>query len=84
MVELNSPESLSPNRLNQALISETLSEFSEFEFVPEAASASSMPTPILVQDPLLVSPNPTKKGTSFIRSPFIRNFNELDNKTPPL
>lgn len=63
MVELNSPESLSPNRLNQALISETLSEFNEFEFVPDAATTSSMPTPILVQDPLLMSPNPAKKGT---------------------
>ena len=34
MGEMSSPgESLSPNRLNQALISETLSEFSQFEFV---------------------------------------------------
>ncbi len=33
MSELSSPESLSPNRLNQALISETLSEFPHFEFV---------------------------------------------------
>nr|CAH0102514.1 unnamed protein product [Daphnia galeata] len=33
MGEMSSPESLSPNRLNQALISETLSEFPHFEFV---------------------------------------------------
>lgn len=43
MGDMSSPESLSPNRLNQALISETLSEFPHFEFVstntPEEASA---------------------------------------------
>lgn len=43
MVEMSSPESLSPNRLNQALISETLSEFPHFEFVstntPEQAAS---------------------------------------------
>lgn len=33
MGEMSSPDSLSPNRLNQALISETLSEFPQFEFV---------------------------------------------------
>ena len=32
MADMSSPESLSPNRLNQALISETLSEFPHFEF----------------------------------------------------
>ncbi|XP_059353193.1 myb-related protein A-like [Daphnia carinata] len=32
MDEMSNPESLSPNRLNQALISETLSEFPHFEF----------------------------------------------------
>lgn len=35
---MSNPESLSPNRLNQALISETLSEFSHFEF-----GSASMP-----------------------------------------
>ena len=77
MVELSSPESLSPNRLNQALISETLSEFTEFEFVPEATTTSSLPTPSLAQDSL-ISPNPTKKGTSFtLNYSFIRNSGRM-------
>ena len=66
MVELSSPESLSPNRLNQALISETLSEFSEFEFVSNRTNAQ-LPTPmIVVVEDSLASHDAIKKGKFLI------------------
>ena len=58
MEEMSNPDSLSPNRLNQALISETLSEFPHFEFVStntpdEAASSHPEVNGQAQQDPVV-------------------------------
>ncbi len=55
---MSNPDSLSPNRLNQALISETLSEFPHFEFVStntpdEAASSHPEVNGQAQQDPVV-------------------------------
>lgn len=74
MGEMSSPDSLSPNRLNQALISETLSEFPHFDLV---AADTSEQTVNLVgtgtnsqDDGLSVFDNNNKSGMTDPCKPF--------------
>lgn len=67
MDEMSNPDSLSPNRLNQALISETLNEFPHFEFVstngPEIEEQQTAVRPANPeQDQLVVYPSLSKPG----------------------
>ena len=71
MEEMSNPDSLSPNRLNQALISETLNEFPHFEFVsangPEVdeqntAQAIASAAKNAEQDQLMIYPVTIKRG----------------------